>query len=156
MTISYSPTRFEVVRTFLFMLPRSPRTLLVVVIICAFPGVLWVQAACSSHRDLTLNDAIIAFVWTIVAFCFFLFWIFLRAKPKQRILTVSEQGIHTEIGSTKVNYPWGKLKDVKDVGPYLLMVTWIGNAYLIPSRAFSDSAQRQQFIAEVARYRTGS
>jgi hypothetical protein len=95
-------------------------------------------------------------VWTTVAFCFFLFWIFLRAKPKQRILTVSEQGIHTEIGSIKENYPWGKLKEVKDVGPYLLMVTWIGNAYLIPSRAFSDSAQRQEFIAEVARYRTRS
>jgi hypothetical protein len=122
----------------------------------ALPGVLWIRGTHNSHQSFTLNDAIIALVWAIAAFCFFLFWIFLRAKTKLRIFTVSEQGIHTEIGRINVDYPWNKLKEVKDVGSYLLMVTWVGNAYFIPSRAFTDAAQRNQFIAEVARCRASS
>jgi hypothetical protein len=127
--------------------------LFVVAVASVAPGALWMHDMHGSHGTLTPNDAITAFVLMIAAFCFFPFWIFLRAKTRQRTLTVAELGIHTEIGRIKADYPWNKLKEVKDAGPYLLMVSWTGNAFFIPSRAFTDSAERNKFIAEVARYR---
>jgi hypothetical protein len=156
MTVTYSLTRVEVLRTFLYALPRSPRILTLVIGTSCLMALLSLSGAHVLPRGLSLHDSISAFLWFVGTFCFMPVWVFLRAKTNQRLLTISEQGFHTEIGRIRADCPWSKVKEVKDVGPYLLMVSWIGNALFIPSRAFTDDAMRDQFIAEVARYRARS
>jgi len=62
-------------------------------------------------------------------------------------------GIYTEIGGMKGSYPWQRLKEIKDIGQYLLVVTNVGNAFFIPRRAFTDANQRALFIEEIDHYR---
>jgi hypothetical protein len=100
-----------------------------------------------------LHEFVVAFLWFIGAFCFMLVWIFLRAKTNERTITISENGIHTEIGGMKADYPWHRLKEIKDMGQHLIVVTSVGNAFFIPFRAFSDSDQRKLFIEEIDQYR---
>lgn len=103
-------------------------------------------------RGLTLHEVFVAFAWSIGAFCFLLFWVFLRAKTKQRTLSITDQGIHTEIGTIKADSPWSTVKEVKDLGHYMLVVNRTGNAFFIPLRAFNDSEHRNLFFAEMIRY----
>jgi preprotein translocase subunit SecY len=104
-------------------------------------------------RGLSFNDLVSALLWFVGTFCFMIVWVFLRAKTKKRTLTISENGIYTEIGGMKANYPWQRLKEIKDLGQYLLVVTSIGNAFFIPLRAFADADQRTLFVEEIDHYR---
>ena len=149
MTISYSLTRFEILRTYLFVLPRSPRILTVVLIVSAWPGFVWLSSKGAFSRTLTIGDFLAALVWMVGTFFLLLLWIYLRAKTKVRTLTVSEAGIYTEIGRIKGDYPWTKVKEIEDVGEYILVVNRNGNAFFIPDRAFVDKERRIAFLEEV-------
>ena len=85
-------------------------------------------------------------------FFLLLAWVFFRAKTSERILTISDQGIYTEIGQIRANYPCPKVKEVKDVQKYVLLVNRSGNAFFIPNRAFEDPEQRSQFLHESSRW----
>ena len=85
-------------------------------------------------------------IFTAVTFLLLLIWVFLRAKTKERTLSISEQGIQTEIGRIKADYPWTKVKQIKDVGQYLLVVNRAGNAFFIPNRAFTTAQARTEFL----------
>jgi hypothetical protein len=84
--------------------------------------------------------------FSALAFLLLLIWVFLRAKTKVRTLSISEQGIQTEIGRIKADYPWTKVKQIKDVGQYLLVVNRAGNAFFIPNRAFTTAQARTEFL----------
>lgn len=146
MTISYSLTRFEIVRTYLYAVPRSPRILIVVLIVSAWPGFVWLSSKGAFSHSLSIGDALAASCWMVGAFFLLLLWIFIRAKTKVRTLSISEGGIYTEIGRIKADYPWTKVKEIKDVGSYILVVNRIGNAFFIPNRAFTDENQRTGFL----------
>ena len=149
MTISYSLTRFEIVRTYLYVIPRSPRILTVVLIISVWPGFVRLSSKEAFSHTLGIGDAFAAFVWMVGTFFLLLLWVFLRAKTKVRTLSISEQGVYTEIGRIKAEYPWTKVKEIKDVGSYILVVNRSGNAFFIPNRAFTDTNQRAEFLQKV-------
>ena len=153
MTVTYSLTRAEILRTFLYTLPRSPRILILVSGTACLMAYVSLSGNQAFSRGLSLNDLISALLWFVGTFCFMAVWIFLRAKAKERTLTISENGIYTEIGGMKGSYPWQRLKEIKDIGQYLLVVTNVGNAFFIPRRAFTDANQRALFIEEIDHYR---
>lgn len=154
MTISYSLTRFEIVRTYLYVIPRSPRIITVVLIISAWPGFVRLSTKWTLSHHLNAGDFLAALVWVVVAFFLLLIWVFLRAKTKVRTLTISEQGIYTEIGRIKADYPWSKIKGIKDVGDYILIVNRSGNAFFIPNRAFDGIEQRSRFLTQMNYWHT--
>ena len=149
MTISYSLTRIEIVRTFLYAIPRSPRILTVVLIVSAWPGFVWVSSKGAFSHGLNMADGFTALAWMAGAFLLLLLWLFVRAKVKVRTLTISERGIYTEIGRIKAESPWAKVKEIKDVGDYILVVNRTGNAFFIPNRAFTDKNQRTDFLQKM-------
>jgi YcxB-like protein len=149
MTISYSLTRLEILRTYLFVLPRSPRILTVVLIVSVWPGFVWLSSKGAFSHGLSIEDVVTALVWMVGAFSLLLFWIFLRAKTKVRTLSISERGIYTEIGRIKADCPWSKVKEIKDVGEYVIVVNRTGNAFFIPNRAFTDTEPRAEFIDKI-------
>jgi hypothetical protein len=153
MTIKYALTRAEIVRFFLQGLRKSPRLLAIVLICSLWPGLFSLATEGAFSRPLTASDAKVAFVWTIGAFCFFLLLIFVRGKTAERTLSVSEQGISTEIGSIKGQVPWSKVKVVSDTGRYVLIARTNGNAFFIPRRAFSGPEQQLQFMTEISHWR---
>jgi hypothetical protein len=85
-------------------------------------------------------------------FFLLLLWVFLRAKTKVRTLSISDQGIYTEIGRIKADYRWNKVKQVKDVGEYILVVNRTGNAFFIPNRAFTAMEQRAEFLEKIKQW----
>ena len=85
-------------------------------------------------------------------FCFVIAMVFIRGKKEERTVSVSENGITTQIGSIVAELPWTKVKEVKDSGTYILIVGRGGNSFFVPSRAFRGSEQRNQFLSEVRRW----
>ena len=152
MTIRYSLTRFEVVRTYLFAMPRSPRILFVALIVCAWPGLVHTAIKLSLSRALDAKDILYTLLWAVCIFFLLLAWVFFRAKTSERTLTISGEGICTEIGRIKANYPWARVKEIQDTGSYVVVVSRIGNAFFIPMRAFADSKGRLEFLDALHRY----
>jgi hypothetical protein len=153
MTIKYALTRAEIVRVFLASLARSPRILIIVLLFSLFPGAVSAGSAYTFSRALTTRDALVAIAWTLAMFCFVIAMVFVRGKTSERTLSVSEQGISTQIGSIDAELPWTKVKEVKDSGAYILIVGKTGNSFFVPSRAFHDREQRRQFLAQVTQWR---
>lgn len=85
-------------------------------------------------------------------FCFVIAMVFVRGKTEERTLSVSEQGISTQIGSLDAQLPWTRVKEVKDSGTYILIVGRSGNSFFVPSRAFSGTRERAEFLSEIRRW----
>jgi hypothetical protein len=156
MTIKYALTRAEIVRAFLVGLSRSPRLLLIVMALSFWPGIVWLATKGAFARSFGIGDALAALEWAIGAFCFLVLWVFIRAKTSERTLSASEEGLSTTIGSLNGKVPWAKVKNVVDAGRYILIVGRSGNAFFIPTRAFSGSDQRTQFLSEIEGWRSTS
>ena len=112
----------------------------------AWPGFILLFSENEFADGLHVRDLLAALIYTAVTFLLLLLWVFLRAKTKERTLSISEQGIHTDIGRIKADYPWTKVKQIKDVGQYLLVVNRAGNAFFIPNRAFTTAQARTEFL----------
>ncbi len=153
MTIEYSLSRSEIVRGFLQGVRVSPRfrATLVVYSVGTAVFVLAMQGALS--RPLGIRDLITGFAWAACALVFMPLWLFLRGKTALRTLTVSSDGISTQIGRLKGNVPWAKVKMVKDASEYVLIASASGNSFIIPSRAFAGPNQRSQFLREIDAWR---
>jgi hypothetical protein len=85
-------------------------------------------------------------------FCFVIARVFVRGKTEERTLSVSEQGISTEIGALDAQLPWTRVKEVKDSGTYILIVGHSGNSFFVPSRAFRGAEERAEFLCEIRRW----
>jgi hypothetical protein len=149
MTIKYTLTRFEIVRYFLRSLCLSPRLLAIVTILCLWPGVVSLSSHGILLRSVSIQDLIIACVWTLGVFLLLSLWIFVRGKTNERTLTTSEEGISTIIGSLNGQLPWSKIKTVKETADYVLIGGRNGNAFFIPERAFNRPEQKAQFLSEI-------
>lgn len=153
MTIKYALTKAEILKVFLFGLSKSPRLFAIILLFSLWPGFVWlITTGAFSHKP-KFSDARVTLEWTAGAFCFICLWVFIRGKTAERRLTVAEEGISTEIGSIKAQLPWTRVKEVKDTGLYILIVGKSGNAFFVPSRAFSGSDQRNEFLIGINRWR---
>lgn len=142
MTIEYALTRVEIVRGFLRSLGSSPRYL--VTVLCyalVMSGIVLVVTGAFS-RALTMRDAVTAVLTAGGFMLFLLVMLFIRGKTSNRSLTVSAEGISTEIGSLKAQIPWRKVKVILETDRYVLVSRASGNAFFIPSRAFSGPEQK--------------
>ena len=125
---------------------------MVVLSFCLLSGAMWIVVPLVSGRSLSTRDALLAIAWTIGMFCFVIAMVFVRGKTEERTLSVSEQGISTQIGSLDAQLPWTRVKEVKDSGTYILIVGRSGNSFFVPSRAFSGTRERSEFLSEIRRW----
>ncbi len=63
-------------------------------------------------------------------------------------------GISTEIGSLKGQIPWSKVKEATSTNRFVLIVGVTGNAFFIPSRAFTGPEQQGQFMTHIGQWRS--
>lgn len=153
MTIKYTLTRTEIVKFFLQSISRSPRLLVIILLIVSWPALIHNVIAGSLSKGLTIKDVISFCEWSAGAFVLIVFWVYLRAKVTERIMTTSEQGISTEIGSLKGEVTWDKISTVRNSAQYVLIVRSTGNAFFVPSHAFSGPEHQTQFVAEIDHWR---
>jgi hypothetical protein len=104
-------------------------------------------------RGITVSDGVAVLEWTLGSFCFLALWLSLRGKTAERMLTVTEEGISTEIGTLKGQVPWEKIKSVEDSGSFVSIVASNGNAFFVPGRAFGSQDYKQQFLSEIRLWR---
>ena len=153
MTIKYSLTRSEIVRSFLLALRTVPRLRSVIIGYSLLLGVF----SLLSHRvfsgSLALHDVFVALAWSFFALILMQLWLFVRGKTTERTLTISEQGIATEIGSMHGQIPWSNVKAVTSTRSYIVIVGLRGNSFIIPDRAFGGSDARTQFVAQIQQWR---
>lgn len=149
MTIEYALTRTEIVQGYFRSLASSPRYLVTVLLYALVLSGIALAGTGAFSRPLTLTDGVIA-VLAAVGFLFFLpVMLFIRAKTSKRSLTVSPEGISTEIGSLSGRISWKKVKVISETDRYVLVSRASGNAFFIPSRAFSSSEQQAEFVIKI-------
>jgi hypothetical protein len=73
-------------------------------------------------------------------------------KPQRRLLTIDEAGWTTEIGRLRGSRAWKKVRAIEDDGDMITIVGANRNALLVPRRAFSDDAQRCDFLESARRW----
>lgn len=147
MTIKYALTRAEIARSFFRSLASSPKFLAMILIYSVALGIFSLVARGALSRSPTRQDGITALAWMVGAFVFMLAWLFIRGKTDERILTISPEGIATEIGALKGQLPWSKIKLVTETNRHVLIVGATGNAFFIPSRAFKAPGQQAEFAS---------
>jgi len=153
MTLTYALKRTEIVQFFLKGLGKSPKFLLTILIYSFCPGLIFLEASKGFSRSFTTGDFNTICEWMIGTFCFMVLWVFIRGKTAERTLSVSELGISTGIGLISAQVPWSKVRVISDAGEYVLIARTNGNAFFIPSRAFTGPSQKVQFIEEADRWR---
>src|SRR5690348_7994404 len=153
MTIKYALTRAEIVRSFFQSLRSSPKFLAMILIYFAALGLLSLIARGALSRSLAPRDLIIASAWAAGVLVFMPLWLLIRGKTDERTLTVSPEGISTEIGSLKGQIPWSKIKLVTNTSRHVLIVGATVNAFFIPSRAFSGQDQQREFVSQIEQWR---
>jgi len=152
-TIKYSLTRMEIVRSYFRSLQTAPKFRAIILVYLVGLGLLRLAITGAFSRPLTLRDASGALAWVIGAFLLMPVVFFVRGKTNERTLTVSQDGISTQIGRHKGQVPWSKVRLVRDTGTFILIVGPTGNAFFIPGRAFSGPREHSEFTAQIDRWR---
>ncbi len=153
MTITYRLTKAEVLRSFFASIAGSQKFLAMILI---YSTGLAAAVYFSGGRVLrSMGEAMIFLAYIAGAFLFIAFWLFIRGKTDERTLSISAEGISTQIGTLSANLPWSKIGIVQNVGGHVLIVGRSGNAFFVPSRAFRDTDQQAQFCASLEKLRGG-
>ncbi len=149
MTIQYALTRAEIAGGFFRGLRASTRFLVTNCIYAVvLSGVILSYSGVFS-RPLTYKAGSAALVLILGYFAFMPAFLFLRGKTTLRTLTISQEGIHTEIGKMKADRPWSSIKVVSESNSFVVLAGASGNAFFIPDRAFSGLEQKAEFLAMV-------
>jgi hypothetical protein len=82
----------------------------------------------------------------LIPLVYFVIYPQLRFKPSVRTLVVSSSGIETEIERKNVNIPWGDVAAIENECDYIFIERSNGNAFIVPTRAFSSVANRSEFF----------
>jgi hypothetical protein len=71
-------------------------------------------------------------------------------KPKERWLTINENGIDTEIGKIKAHIGWNEVSKVEQASHAIVITRKkSGNAFIVPKRAFQSQQEREAFYGAV-------
>jgi hypothetical protein len=104
-------------------------------------------------HSLTVENKITAGTLFLGFFLFMPAFVFATAKTSLRTLSISSDGIHTEIGGMSGERSWPQIKEVADQKSFILIVGRSGNSFFIPNRAFSDLEEKTEFITRIKRWR---
>lgn len=149
MTINYALTRTEIVRGYLGSLRNSPKFLAIILLYASAMAILYLAGTGAFSRPLTLGDAVVAIAIVVCFIPFLSIWLFIRAKTSIRSLTVSPDGISTQIGKIQAQVPWRKIKIISVTDRCILMARWNGNAFFVPNRAFSSTQEKTEFANNI-------
>jgi hypothetical protein len=149
LTIEYALTRSEIFRSFLRSMADSPKFRRTILLYSVGFGVINLLLRTIPARSITLMDVTSAAAWAVGLLVFIPLWVFIRGKTTKRTLTISREGISTEIGRHNSQIPWNKISIVTETPRFVLIARANGNALFIPDRAFSGVEHRQHFVAEI-------
>ena len=156
MTIEYALTRVEIVRYFLRSAARFPRLMVTLLLYTVIMDCIVLAGIGTFSHGLTVRAAATALALAALFLLLLPVTLFLRGKTSTRSMTVSSDGISTQIGSLQALVPWRKIKTVVAYDQYILIAGVSGNAFSIPGRAFSDPEHRVRFLAEIQQWRNQS
>jgi hypothetical protein len=154
MTITYALKRSDIWDTYWFTWRNGwkLRGAQLVIAGCAFVvAISWLtegRPASTSQILEALGIALLSILWLPV-------YPLLRYKPQQRMLTIGPQGIVTSIGDRSGEIPWAAIDRVQVDGNRLYVVGKSGNAFAIPSTAFSSNEERDEFLAQATLFWKG-
>jgi len=148
-SVEYALTRREIFQSFVRSVSASPKYRGTILLYAALVGVMALALRATASRSFALKDAIIAAASAAGFLVFISIWVTIRGKTARRKLTISRDGISTEIGTMKGRVPWGKVRVVTDTTKFVLIALTNGNAFFIPNRAFLDLKHRNQFLARI-------
>jgi hypothetical protein len=151
LTIEYALARGEIVRGFFQSVGGSKSFRLSLLRKAAFLGLFVFLLRAAIMRSVSLQDGLIAVAFGLGVLFFLPLALFMLGKTGKRTLTLSDEGISTEIGALKGTVPWHKVKLVSDTGQFILITNSRGNAFIVPSRAFSGPEQRALFLSALSR-----
>jgi YcxB-like protein len=150
LTIEYSLTRPEILRSFVRSAVESPKSLATILAYAVGIATLGLLLYVTSSHSIAMTDVVRASAWGVGFLCFIPLWVFVRSKTARRILTISRDGISTEIGRLKAQIPWDKVRTVTDTSHFVLIARTNGNAFFVPHRAFSTPDQRGTFLKSIS------
>ncbi|HWB32914.1 MAG TPA: YcxB family protein [Acidobacteriaceae bacterium] len=145
MTIEYALTRFEIVRSFYQSLFASTKYLTTIAIYGLILGAIVAYGGVAARA--TPVEFALRFFFGFIGFLVLLpIMLFITAKTSVRSLTIAEEGISTSIGPISAQRQWNQINVIHETPDFVLLARTNGNAFYIPSRAFSDPAQKAEFI----------
>ncbi|MDQ2999661.1 MAG: YcxB family protein [Fibrobacterota bacterium] len=89
----------------------------------------------------------IALIYGVSALAFMAAFPLLMHKPKERILSVDDDGIKTTMGRQAGMMKWGRVESVREAQGYIHIIGKNRNEFIIPDRAFKDKAGRKAFLS---------
>ena len=146
MLIEYRIKRFDLVMAFFFNLRHSRRTQQFVFGASAVGALYTLFSRYRIHGHLTLSDFIIALVVAIVIILSIPAVSFVTAKTHKRKLSITTEGIETQIGSQSGRIAWKNVNSIIVTRDRIFITGNNANAFIIPSRAFISDVQRDKFI----------
>ena len=146
LSVQYALTRSEVLRSFLSSLVESTRFRRTIIFYSFVVGAFTLLIRATPLGSVTVNDVIAAAATAACVPVFIALWVFIRAKTAERTLTISHDGISTEIGRLKGKIPWNAVAVVKETPQFVLVSGTTGNAFFIPRRAFSGIEHQRGFV----------
>jgi hypothetical protein len=75
-------------------------------------------------------------------------------KSAKRTLHVGPEGWSTQVGTVSGSARWCEVASIQERDGAILIESVNGNALIVPSRAFSDAATRQQFLSDIRQWHT--
>ena len=152
LTVEYALTRREIFRFSLRSVAESPKFRGTILLYSAAIDIFTLLLRVVLSGSFALKDVIIAVACAVCSPVFFSLWAFIRGKTAKRELTISSDGVATEIGPLKGRIPWDKIRAATDTPRFVLIARTNGNAFFIPHRAFSGPEHREHFLAEIKRW----
>lgn len=75
-------------------------------------------------------------------------------KRAERTLTVDARGWSTRVGRASGARTWAEVASIADEAGGVILTGTNGNALIIPERAFADASARQQFLADIRKWKS--
>jgi len=145
LTIHYSATPEDVGALYSYALRHSWRFRVTLAAYAAFLGLIWLLASGGSPKPVDVTLSIIVAIVAFVLIPLVTKW---RTKTALRTLSISPGGIETSIGTVAGTVQWNKVHAIWDDGQHIFVLRKNLNGFAIPTRAFADKGQREQFLVE--------
>ena len=152
MIIEYQVKRFDLVKAFFYNLRYSQRTKLIVFGAAFLFFVYSLYIRYRSFGHLSLIDFILAVLYSVALILAIPALSFITAKTELRSLSINPEGLETKIGSKDGKILWKVVAGITSTQSIIIITSKKGNVFSIPTTAFKDEGQRQQFIGLATQY----
>ena len=152
MIIEYHIGRLDLVKSYFYNLRHSRRTQLIIFDVAALVTLSSLFRSYRNHGNLVFSDLVIALLLGLGLILVIPVLIFLTSKTQNRILSISQEGIETKIGSKERKILWKAVDSVVSIEDRILITGKTANVYTIPASAFANDDLRNKFIKLTTQY----